>query len=277
MSKVLGIDLGGTGFKAGVVQNGQLIKQTRLAVHRAMTSDELFDVLFDLIDGFKDPEVIAAGVGVPGIVNPEEGSIHDIQNLPAWDEIYIKQILEDKYAIPFNINNDANCFTLAEHRFGKGQPYQNMVGLSIGTGLGMGLIIDGKLYNGLLCGAGEIGMLKYLDGILEEYCGSFFFTREFNSDGRALFEQAQKGDATALLAYHKFGKHMGEAVKAISYLYAPNAIVMGGSIAQAYSLFKPGMDQSLASFAYPKQIQQMKIHVSDLAHSAILGAAALSY
>lgn len=275
MSTVLAIDLGGTGFKAGIVNDGSLIKQDRLGVHRELSSQELLDTLYRLIDGLISPEVTAAGIGVPGIVNPEEGIIYDIQNLPSWVEITLKQILEEKYAIPFNINNDANCFALAEYRFGKGHNYPNMVGLSIGTGLGMGLIIEGQLYNGLLCGAGEVGMLPYLDGILEEYCGSFFFSRQYNSDGKTMYQAALNGSIDALNAYYQFGKHMGEAIKAICYLYAPQAIVMGGSIANAYHLFQAGMQETLSTFAYPKQLDQTKILISDLEHSAILGAAAL--
>ena len=275
MSMVLGIDLGGTGFKAGRIQDGKLIEQHRLAVHREQSEQALFDTLYRLIDGLMSPEVTAAGIGVPGIVNPEEGIIYDIQNLPSWIEIPLKQILEEKYAIPFNINNDANCFALAEHQFGKGQDYPDMVGLSIGTGLGMGLIINGKLYNGLLCGAGEVGMLPYLDGILEEYCGSFFFSRQYNNDGKTIYQNAIKGGTAANKAYYEFGRHMGEAIKIVCYLYAPQAIIMGGSIANAYGLFEQGMQETLSTFAYPKQLKQTKILISDLEHSAILGAAAL--
>lgn len=275
MTNVLGIDLGGTGFKGGRVQDGKIVEQLRFPVQRSLDEAQLLSILYRLIDNLIMEDTTAIGMGVPGVVDPDKGVLFDIQNLPAWQKVSIKQLIEEKYAIPLHINNDANCFALAEHRFGVGKGYQNMVGLSIGTGLGMGVVIHGQLYNGLLCGAGEIGMLKYLDGILEDYCGSFFFSTHYQSDGKTLYQQAQNGDPKALEAFQAFGTHMGEALKALAYLYAPQAVVLGGSIAQAYDYFKASMESTLGQFAYPKQIAQMRIVRSELKDSAILGAAAL--
>lgn len=275
MNKVLGIDLGGTAFKGGRVQQGKIVEQLRFPVQRHLDQEQLLTLLYRLIDNLITEDTTAIGMGIPGIVDPTKGMLFDIQNLPAWQEIPIKSLTEDKYGIPLYINNDANCFALAEHRFGAGKGYPNMVGLSIGTGLGMGVVIHGQLYNGLLCGAGEIGMLKYLDGILEDYCGSFFFSTHYQSDGKTLYQQAQSGDPEALEAFQAFGTHMGEALKALAYLYAPQSVVLGGSIAQAYDYFKASMEFTFAQYAYPKQIAQMKIVRSQLKDSAILGAAAL--
>lgn len=95
-------------------------------------------------------------------------------NISSWKEIHLKEALESEFRVPVAINNDSNCFTLGVKMFGEGQPYANMVGVTIGTGIGAGVIIDHRLYGGEFMGAGEIGTLPYLDSDFEQYCSSFF-------------------------------------------------------------------------------------------------------
>ncbi|KAA3620848.1 MAG: ROK family protein, partial [Flavobacterium sp.] len=157
----------------------------------------------------------------------------------------------------------------------KGRAYRNFVGLSIGTGLGMGVIINHQLYNGVMCGAGEIGMLPYLDGIVEEYAASFFFTRNYGENARTLHEYALRDQPQAIEAFHKFGHHLGEAIKMILFMFAPEAIILGGSIAKAHKLFEASLKESIAQFAYPRQTEGLHILVSTHPNLAILGASAL--
>lgn len=126
-----------------------------------------------------------------------------------------------------------------------------------------------------MCGAGEIGMVAYKDSIVEHYASSLFFEREYQQNPKELSDLAFKGDLKALKIFSEFGVHLGNAINDVLYMYAPEAIVLGGSISKSYKLFKQPMEDTIKSFAYPKQIEHLKIEVSALDGIAILGAAAL--
>lgn len=271
----IGVDLGGTKFSMGRVENGQIIDRSHQVISNQTSKEEILSILTSKLDSIMTSEVKGIGLGVPGILDPETGIIYDIQNIPAWKEVPLKELLEERYRLPVALNNDANCFALGEHLFGKGKDYQNFVGLSIGTGLGMGVIINNHLYNGVMCGAGEIGMMPYKEGIVEEYAGSFFFQREYGTSARALHDGALQGDEKALEAFSLFGCHLGEAVKMILFMYAPEAIILGGSISKAFRFFEKSLWDRVRTFDYSKQIEYLTIEVSTQADLAILGASAL--
>jgi glucokinase len=273
--QVIGVDIGGTNIKTGRIFGNEILQSYLVEVARDNSENGIMAKLFHSIDEIMTDSVEAIGIGVPAVVNPETGVVYDVQNIPAWKKVSLKEMVEQNYQVPVYINNDANCFALGEKHFGKAKEYGNCVALSLGTGLGMGIIIDHKLYNGVLCGAGEVGMLPYKDSIMEHYAGSFFFDEKYGQSAKSLFKKALKDDSIALKAFNEYGFHLGQAIKSILYLYAPEAIILGGSISKAYSFYKQAIEESLDSFAYQKQIEHLKIEKSDLADSPILGAAAL--
>jgi glucokinase len=114
---------------------------------------------------------------VPSIVNRKEGIVYDVQNIRAPQEVYLKEILEKEIKVPVYLDNDANCFALGEYRFGAGQGSKHLVGLTIGTGMGAGIINDGFLLKDANGGAGEFGIIPYLDAGYESYCSGQFFLR----------------------------------------------------------------------------------------------------
>ncbi|WP_142785358.1 ROK family protein [Changchengzhania lutea] len=273
--ELLGVDIGGTNFKIGRVKKSTIEEEICVGVDIGLNEEETINKLIKIIDSVITTDTQGIGVGVPGVVDSLTGIVYDVQNIPAWKEIALKKILHQRYKIPVFINNDANCFALGEKIFGKGKNYENFIGLSIGTGLGMGIIINNRLYNGMLCGAGEIGMLHYKDSIIEQYASSFFFSNNYGISAKDLGEIAKKGDVLGLNAFVEFGLHLGEAIKNILYMFAPEAIILGGSISKAYPYFKQSVEISLKSFAYQKQIENLKIETSNQPGLAILGAAAL--
>ena len=275
MEGYLGVDLGGTNFKAGLVKDGTIISKAVNPVNRDTSERDLILTLFKTIDTLITKDIKAIGIGIPGVVEPNSGVIYDILNLPAWKEVPLRQLLEERYDLPVFLNNDANCFAKGEKIYGKGKSYTNFVGLTIGTGLGMGVIIDNKLYNGVFCGAGEIGMVTYKDSIVEHYASSLFFERQYNQNAKDMSNLATKGDLKALKAFSEFGEHLGNAINNILYVYAPEAIIMGGSISKSYALFQQSMEDTIKTFAYQKQIEHLKIEISTLKGIAILGATAL--
>lgn len=275
LDEILGVDIGGTNIKIGRVVNGKVLQKCKIPVNRDDLEQVTLDNLYKGLKGLMTDSVQAIGIGVPAVVDIESGTIFDVQNIPSWTNVALKNLVEEKFNVPVYINNDANCFAIGEKQFGKLREFKNCVALSLGTGMGMGIIIDEKLYNGVLCGAGEIGMVPYLDGILEYYTGSFFFEREYNSSALSLYNEALEGKENALKVFREYGTHLAEAIKIILYMYAPEAIILGGSISNSFQFFEESLKTGLASFAYQKQIENLKIQTSDLVDSPILGAAAL--
>ena len=272
---VVGVDVGGTKIKAGRILGGEVIQSSFSKVDKNVSQDNSLSTLFSTIEEVMTDEVEAIGIGVPAVVDPDSGIVYDVQNIPSWRKVPLKDLAQKNFNVPVYLNNDANCFALGEKFFGKAKSYDNCVALSLGTGLGMGILIDGKLYNGVLCGAGEVGMLPYKNGILEEYAGSFFFENEYGESAKELYNKALQGNTTALSAFSQYGVHLGEAIRAILYLFAPESIILGGSISNAYAFFKDALQEVLDSFAYQKQLKKFKLETSDLVDSPILGAAAL--
>ncbi|NPV83938.1 MAG: ROK family protein [Candidatus Aminicenantes bacterium] len=272
---IVGVDLGGSNVRAGLVEGERLIK---IAVREVRSQGRAEEVLADLrsvLESVLSPEVKGIGLGVPSVVDPETGTIYDVQNIPAWKEVPIKTILESEFNIPVYVNNDANCFAAGEKYFGQGRPYRNLVGLIIGTGLGAGIIADGHLYSGTSCGAGEFGMLPYLDANFERYASGHFFLKSHGQPGRELFQKAAAGDPEARRIFGEFGRHLGEAIKAIMYAVDPEAIILGGSVSRAYEFFRESMLETVSTFAYSIARNRIRIMPSTTENIAILGAAAL--
>ena len=168
-----------------------------------------------------------------------------------------------------------DCFALGAWRYGEGQGTNDMVGLTMGTGIGAGIIIGGKLYNGVNTGAGEIGSLPFKDADYEFYCSSRFFYKLHGDTGANFGKRAQAGDEDALAVWQEFGENVGELIKAVLFTYAPEAIIIGGGIANAFSLFETAMRKKLESFPYPENVAATRILPSTLPNAAMLGASVL--
>ncbi|MEE9184861.1 MAG: ROK family protein [Acidimicrobiia bacterium] len=276
-NNIIGVDLGGTNARAGLVRNQQLGEVSSVQINPRGSEEEVLDHLCGLIDRMKPQDVDGVGIGVPSVVDIEKGIVYDVQNIPSWQEVPLKSILEEKYSIPVLVNNDANCFALGEKHFGKGVGYQSVIGLIMGTGFAGGIIVDGKLYPGMNCGAGEFGMIPYLESIYEHYCAGQFFTRHVGQTGAEVFQRAVEGDREAVKIFAEFGHHVGQGIKMILYAYDPEIIILGGSVRKAFRFFKEAMWESIRSFAFSSSVKSFKIEVSELEHVAILGAAALHY
>ncbi|HOI45767.1 MAG TPA: ROK family protein, partial [Candidatus Aminicenantes bacterium] len=162
-----------------------------------------------------------------------------------------------------------------ERYFGKARHCDHAVGLTIGTGLGAGIIANGRLYSGAVCGAGEFGMLPYKDRNFEFYASGQYFKNVHRASGKLLFEKARSGDADARRAFSEFGTHLGEAIKAILYALDPEIIILGGSISRAHAFFKAAMWKAVRGFAYTPTVERIRIEVSGVKNIAVLGAAAL--
>ena len=271
----IGVDLGGTKVKAGVESNGSIIQQNTIMLQQKESLSSTLAQLIDLIKPLTQYPVSSIGIGVPSVVDVERGIVYNVTNIPSWEKVELKYILEEEFNLPVSVNNDVNCFTLGEHLFGMAKDFNSVVGMTIGTGLGSGIIIDNQLYTGNNCGAGEIGLLPYREHNFEYYAGSNFFDSIHGISALEANQAALAGDKKALSLWAEFGVHLGFAIKAIMYVYDPEAIVLGGSIAKAYPLFKAGMLEALDDFAFPESLKRLKIFQSQNDNIALLGAAAL--
>lgn len=275
--KVIGIDLGATNIRGALVTQESQSNPVSTKIHSNGSVEEVLNDIYQTIDALISPQIKAIGIGVPSVVDIEEGIVYDVQYIPSWKEVPLKRTLEEKYKIPVFVNNDANCFALGEYHFGKGRGATSMIGLTIGTGLGGGVIVNNKLFPGRNCGAGEFGLLPYKDNILEYYCSGSFFKNVHGLDGTEVYAAAKKGDAKALALYAELGTHVGNAIKAVMYTYDPELILLGGSVSQAFDWFSKTMWQEIKTLAYGKSAERIRIEISNLTNSGILGAAALYY
>ncbi len=166
---VVGVDLGGTNVRAGLVDGGRLREVRAAPVRSRGSMEDVLEDLFGVLDAVMRPEVAGIGAGVPSVIDLATGTVFDVQNIPSWKEVPLRDRLERRYGRPVTVNNDANAFAAGEKHFGKARPYDHAVGLIVGTGLGAGIIANGRLYSGASCGAGEFGMLPYLDRDFEAY------------------------------------------------------------------------------------------------------------
>jgi len=275
--KIIGIDLGATNIRGAIVNDASLSAIVSRRIHIKGTQEQVLEDVYWLIDQLVSKEVKAIGIGVPSVVDVKKGIVYDVIHIPSWKEVPLKDLLEARYHVPVFVNNDANCFALGEHYFGKGKAAENMIGLTVGTGLGAGIIINHHLYAGINCGAGEFGMVDYLDQNYEYYASGSFFNNVYGLNGEEVFKKAKAGDENALKLYNELGTHLGNAIKMILYTYDMELIVLGGSVPQAYDLFEKTMWERINTFGFPKSLEQLQVTTSELANSGILGAAALYY
>ncbi len=271
----IAIDLGGTNMRVGLVDGATVVDTVIEPCPAREAEDVVTNQLRRQIAQLMCTEVTGIGVGVPSVVDSHRGIVYNVANIPSWKEVHLKAILEEDFGVPVAVNNDANCFALGAWRYGEGQGTDDMVGLTIGTGVGSGIIIRGKLYNGVNTGAGEIGSLPFRDADYEFYCSSRFFSELHGDTGANFGRRAQAGDKEALAVWQEFGENIGELIKAVLFTYAPEAIIIGGGIANAFPLYEAAMRQSLLSFPYPANVAATTIAPSTLADAAMLGASLL--
>lgn len=274
--KRIGVDLGGTNIRVALVnEQGVERKISSLCPSDADDPEVVLRKIADMIKELMTPEVGSIGVGVPSIVDVERGIVYNTANIPCWKEVHLKDYLSGCFpGVRISVNNDANCFAAGEAAYGSAKGFDNVVGIIIGTGTGAGVVIEGRLYNGVNVCAGEIGYFPYRDSYYEHYTsGEFFASRGI--DAREAAALARNGDKEMQRLWEEFGGHVGSLVKTTLLAYDPQAIVLGGGMTGASDLFEKAMRESLDDFYYPKVSSGVKVIFSTTQDVAILGAAAI--
>ncbi len=274
---VLGVDLGGTSVTVGAVVGESVQRVSTRRISAQAAEEVVLAEVIDTIAELFDDSVQGIGCGVPSVVDVDTGVVYDVENIPSWREVPLRAALEQRFGVPSYVNNDANAYVVGEHVFGRGRGFRHVVGMTLGTGLGVGVITNGTLYAGANCGAGELGVMPYKEHTVEAYAAGQFFPRECGVSGDVAYQRARAGDPGALGWFEAYGGELGDAIMIVLYAFDPEAIILGGSISVAFDLFERGMRERLRSFAYPHVVQRLVIEPSELENAAVLGAAALFY
>ena len=273
---LIGVDLGGTKVAAGKIVKGEIVRTLNESIQAASEDlQETIALIKSVISRLMDDHIAGIGIGVPGLVDRELGIAYDVHNIPLWKEVHLKQILQEEFHIPVHLDNDSNCFALGEYRYGKYAGTRDFVGITIGTGMGSGIIKNGALLPDANGCSGEFGVIPYLDGIYEHYSSGMFFARKYGKNGEEVAMEAASENKWAIDAYEEFGMHLGNAVKTIKMAVDPGMIIIGGSVAKARSLFEEAMWKSIFDFSFPSALKNFRVVFSETTHAAIFGAAAL--
>lgn len=274
---VLGIDIGGTSIVGGKIEDGRIVGQSKAGTRASEGGDVSLGVLKSVVAELVDGQTRAIGVGVPSVVDRKTGIVYNVQNIAGWDEVDIRGILEREFGLPVFVDNDANCFAFGEKIFGKGRGFSNFVGVTLGTGVGSGIISAGRLLPDANCGSGEFGEVRIGGVKFDDWCGSHFFPDETGMSGAELSALARKGNAKALKAFEEYGRRLSELIKLIVLVLDPEAVIFGGSIAKSFDFFGDAIRANLADFPYLKSIEKLQILASDSNDSGVLGAASLCF
>lgn len=274
-NKVIGVDIGATKIHLGTVEDSRVTKEIKVPTVANASKEDIIRSLINGLEELNQTDVIGIGIGVPGLIDEEKGIIYDLFNIPSWKEVHLKERLEQHFEKPVIITNDANVFAMGEKTFGEGTAFKNLVGVTLGTGFGTGIIINDKLYSGTLSSAGEVGSIPYLDATIEDYCSAKFFARKGGLDGVSISEKAKQADPAALDIFEEYGSHLGNALKLIMNILSPEAILLGGSIAGSYPFFQKSLEQKLSTFPFKRVLERFTVKPSETENIAILGAAAL--
>jgi len=294
---IIGIDLGGTNLKLALFDLKYKIKD-KIALNTALykKKETLISAIVNAVNGFtkkhllKNKNLLGLGLGVPGPVDAQKGIVHFFPNIPGWKEVNLKNILQKRLRLPIFLDNDANLMALAEARMGSAKSYKYAVCLTLGTGVGAGIIIGGKIYRGMANLAGELGHLPLnIKGplcncggraCLESYIGNRrilelakdSFKRKISLE--ELSELAKKNNKKALKIWLKVAEYLGVALSGVINLLNPDCIVIGGGVANAGKVLFKQVKRTILKRAMPNQARQVKIYKAKLGSDAgLIGAA----
>jgi glucokinase len=270
---LIGVDLGGTNVRAGLVHNGKIISLHKRPISSHAAQKIVLNEICETISAVLRPGVRGIGICTPSLV--KDGVVYTVANIPSWRKVPLKKLLEERFKIPVYVDNDAKCFALGELHYGFGRGYKNVVGIILGTGMGTGVVIEGKLYSGSNGGAGEIGHAPYKTDEFEHYCSGRFFQRNFGLDAVEIEIRADAGDTKAAEMLASFGEALADAIMTVIYAYDPEIIVLGGGVSKAFHYFEARMWERLAAFKFQNALKKLKIVQSNKPHIAVLAAAAL--
>jgi glucokinase len=277
MSKLyIGVDIGGTSIVAARFSSSEMLEKTEVPTGADRPAEQIMESLYEAIEKVLTDEVVGIGIGMPGFMNSQTGEILQINNIASFNGFFIKPAVEKRFNLPAFQSNDANCFALGETYYGAGKKYNTLVGVTLGTGLGGGIIIDRKIHTGLMGGAGELGCVPFHGGMVEDICSAALFKNKYQSTGAELYKKAKTGDKEAMAVFDELAHNIGEFLVTVLYVLAPEAIVIGGSVSNSWDLLEKGIRERMEEiYLVPMISSKVDLVKAELDNAGLFGAAAL--
>lgn len=312
MSNRIGIDVGGTNVKIALVnEKGGIVYSNSIPTRAEMgyeyTVNSMKDAIRELLKetNTQAKDIEGIGFGFPGQIDCQNGVVRLAPNIPGWVDVPIAKIMEDEFAIPTRVDNDVRCAALGELNFGAGKGCENLICITVGTGIGSGLIVNGKLVRGASNAAGEIGHIK-LDiaggplcgcgdrGCLEAFASGpsiVAMAEEYIKGGKStkyrelanpditpyvVSVAAQQGDAVAKRIFTIIGEYIGVGLASVVNLLNPEKIIIGGGVAAAGDILMNPIKETLVKRAMPISGAAVEVVPAQLGNTAgVIGASLL--
>lgn len=312
MGNRIGIDVGGTNVKialvnekVGIVYSNSIPTRAEMGYEYTVNSmkEAIKELLKETNTSAKDVE--GMGFGFPGQIDCQKGIVRLAPNIPGWVDVPIAEIMEKEFGIPTRVDNDVRCAALGELNFGAGKGCENLVCITVGTGIGSGLIINGKLVRGASNAAGEIGHIK-LDmtggplcgcgdrGCLEAFASGpsiVAMAEEYIKGGKStkyrelanpditpyvVSVAAQQGDPVAKRIFTIIGEYIGVGLASVVNLLNPEKIIIGGGVAAAGDILMTPIKETLVKRAMPISGGAVEVVPAQLGNTAgVIGASLL--
>lgn len=299
--KTIGVDFGATTIKIGVVQGARILDKTApLPTQQFTDPAAIMDAMCASVRDLqtRHPEVVAVGLGMPGWVDFYRGVLYQLTNVPVWNhEVPVREIMGRALGLPIVLDNDANCMAYAEWKQGAGVGLESMVCLTLGTGIGGGIVLHNRMLRGRTVSAAELGQTSVCFngrrgpfgnlGAVEEYIGC----NEVAADAAAMYAEqgiactaaectpyhlaqaARRGDTVALRVFENFAEKLACLMMNMMYAFVPDAFIIGGGVAKAGDLLFAPLQRRLQEQLFPVHYNALKILPAHFgADSGLVGA-----
>ncbi len=288
--EVIGIDLGGSAIKLGRFDaEGNCLQSLSVATPQPAHPEAVLTAMVAAIAQIDpDGKTVAIGVGTPGPADAAGRIARVAINLTNWHDVPLADWLEAKTGKPTVLANDANCAGMGEYWLGAGRHFQHLILLTLGTGVGGAVILNGKLFTGHDGAAGELGLITLNpdgpecnsgnNGSLEQYASVRAIRRRTGLEPDQLGARARAGDPEALAFWQAYGRDLGAGLASLVYILTPEAIIIGGGVSASAEFFFPTVWQELERRVLPSSRSKLQLLKAELGNQAgIVGAAKLAW
>jgi glucokinase len=288
--EVIGIDLGGTAIKLGTfLQDGTCTQSLTIPTPQPATPEEVVTAIATTVKQLNaEGNCVAMGLGTPGPVDASGRIAKVAINLMGWQDVPLADWLEKETGLATTLANDANCAGLGEAWLGAARRFPNSILLTLGTGVGGAIILDGKLFIGHQGAAGELGLITLNpdgpscnsgnQGSLEQYTSVQAIRRVTGKEPAQLAQLAEAGDEEALTFWREYGRLLGIGLTSLIYVLTPEAIIIGGGVSGAAEFFFPATMAEIQSRVLPSSRLGLELLTAELGNQAgIIGAAKLAW
>jgi len=290
IKQVIGIDIGGTTISLGCfLEDGTCTERISIDTPQPATPAAVIKAIaLPIQQRQQKHNCLAIGIGMPGPTDKTNRIAKVGINLPDWQDIPLAEKIENLTNLPTTLANDANCAAIGESWLGAGKNIANFILLTLGTGVGGGIFLDGKLFTGSYGAAGELGLITLYPegypcnsgniGSLEQYGSIGAIKRETGKTPLELGKLAASGDRQALDFWQQYGKTLGAGITSLVYVLTPEAVILGGGISASAEYFFPSAIVEINKRVHPSSRVGLQLLKAQLGSDAgMIGAAKLGW